>query len=265
MKKIIIKKAFMAAKQKWPNLQLDEKEYYDRVKSVNMNPDKMVLEDMYLAMCIKDMGSDAMDIFFRQYEEYIKKAVMRVVRNEVLAEDISQEFLLILPQKIKSYKGTGSLFGWLGIVVPNYSRDCMRKEKYNVPFEPDMVKSATLFNEHSNIKECNDLLKNLISESLDILKHDWQIMIKCKYLKELSNREIAATVLKVKEYTVSKWLKKAHSRLEKQIFKIAVSMGSDVRTTLSHCLELLKNHPKYMDFSSVFESISEKISNLDKS
>jgi len=69
---------------------------------------------------------------FRLYKMYYKamySVSLRIVNNEVEAEDIMQEAFLSVFRKIKTYKGEVSFGAWLKKVVVNRSLDYLKKKK----------------------------------------------------------------------------------------------------------------------------------------
>ena len=69
---------------------------------------------------------------FRLYKLYYKamySVSLRIVNNEVEAEDIMQEAFLSAFRKIKTYKGEVSFGAWLKKIVVNRSLDYLKKKK----------------------------------------------------------------------------------------------------------------------------------------
>lgn len=69
---------------------------------------------------------------FRLYKLYYKamySVSLRIVNNEVDAEDIMQEAFLKAFRKIKTYKGEVSFGAWLKKIVVNRSLDYLKKRK----------------------------------------------------------------------------------------------------------------------------------------
>ena len=69
---------------------------------------------------------------FRLYKLYYKSMYsvsLRIVNNEVEAEDIMQEAFLKAFRKIKTYKGEVSFGAWLKKIVVNRSLDYLKKRK----------------------------------------------------------------------------------------------------------------------------------------
>ena len=69
---------------------------------------------------------------FRLYKLYYKamySVSLRIVNNEVEAEDIMQEAFLSAFRKIKTYRGEVSFGAWLKKIVVNRSLDYLKKRK----------------------------------------------------------------------------------------------------------------------------------------
>lgn len=72
---------------------------------------------------------------FRLYKVYYKamySVSLRIVNNEVEAEDIMQEAFLSAFRKIKTYKGEVSFGAWLKKIVVNRSLDYLKKRKFQL-------------------------------------------------------------------------------------------------------------------------------------
>ena len=104
-----------------------------------------------------------------------------VITDRDVAEDICQQFMLVLPHKISKYRGTGSLLGWLGIVIANFSIDCKRKIKYHDSIDAVLDSRAFETDDHLEIESCNQYIICLLTEAISILKPEWQLMLSCKY------------------------------------------------------------------------------------
>ncbi|MCP4106035.1 MAG: sigma-70 family RNA polymerase sigma factor [Desulfobacteraceae bacterium] len=240
MAKDLTEKAYIKAQIRWPGINADFREYRKRIEASGANPEKMAIEDIYLALALSNASPVALDLFYRQYAGYIHNVSMRVVKKKEFAEDIVQQFVLELPKRILKYRGIGSLYGWLGMVIPNYSRDYLRKIKnYELLDSVPDISAYDSCDEQLDIEYCNELLKEILPKAVDMLKNDWQLMIQCKFFDGLTNREIASAVLKTKEHNVSKWLKKALAKMEKRLINLATEKGPDGKVNLFHCLKLL--------------------------
>ncbi len=252
-----IKTAYEKARNRWPGLSVEIDRLRNRVKSAEKEPEKMAVEDLYLSLAIEDRNPKAMEIFYREYSAYIRNLSLRKVKNPDMAEDIMQEYISELPERIIKFKGSGTLYGWLAFAIPNYAIDYLRKIKYYDEISPETPapSSAADADIQPDIENCKGFFHQLFTESMKGLKSDWQLMIHCSFFDRLTNREIAQTVLKTPEYNISKWMKRALTKLKKGMEISAKAFGNHGRETLAHCFEVLKEFPDYFDLSGIFGKI----------
>ncbi|MEZ4528643.1 MAG: sigma-70 family RNA polymerase sigma factor [Desulfobacterales bacterium] len=252
--------AYENAKRKWPGLPPDCDRLRERVSAAGKEPEKMPVEDLFLAISIEDGNPLALEIFFREYGPYIRNLCMKVVKNPDTADDILQQFVSELPRRISKYKGTGTLYGWLAFVIRNYSIDWLRKDryaKYQDEISPEIAAPACASDAdiHPDIEKCRGFFHQIFSEAMKKLKPDWQLLIRCSFFDGLTNREIAQTVLKTPEYNISKWMKKALAQVKKGMETSVRTFGTSGRETLNHCFEVLTDYPDYFDLSGIFRQM----------
>ena len=66
-----VREAYSRAGEKWPSLKVRFDRFRARVKKSDMPPEKMALEDLYLALPLENGDPEALDIFYRLYSDYI--------------------------------------------------------------------------------------------------------------------------------------------------------------------------------------------------
>ncbi|MGE0087715.1 MAG: RNA polymerase sigma factor [Desulfococcaceae bacterium] len=255
-----VKAAYENAKRKWPGLSADCDRLRERVAAAGKDAEKMAVEDLVLAMTLEANDPLALEIFFREYGSYIRNICLRVVKNPDTADDIRQQFILDIPKKISKFRGTGSLYGWLGMVISNYCTDWLRKNKYTkyqdeIPPEMAAPASASDADIQPDIEKCRGFFFQIFSEAMKKLKADWQLMIRCSFFDGLTNREIAQTVLKTPEYNISRWMGRALAQVKTGMETSARAFGTNCRETLIHCFEVLKEYPDYFDLSGIFRKM----------
>ncbi len=134
-KKTTTEKAYKEAQKRWPGIHVDFGQFRKRVEAADAKPEKMALEDLYLAVALGNESNEALELFYDEYSNYIQQISMKVVKKEEFAGDIAHEFILKLSSKIMKYNGTASLKGWLRMVVPTFSIDCLREIKHYDSFD----------------------------------------------------------------------------------------------------------------------------------
>ncbi|MCP4348879.1 MAG: sigma-70 family RNA polymerase sigma factor [Desulfobacterales bacterium] len=238
VKKTTTEKAYKEAQKRWPGVHVDFGQFRKRVEAADAKPEKMALEDLYLAVALGNESNEALKLFYDEYSNYIQQISMKLAKKKEFAEDIMHEFILELPNKIMKYNGTASLKGWLRMVVYSFSIDCLRKIKHFDSSDCIADEVAESYYDQLDIEYCNKLFNEILPKAMEVLKDDWQLMIQCKFYDGLTNREIAATVLKTNEYNISKWLKKAFIKMRKRLINLAAETGPDGKENLFECLKL---------------------------
>gem|GEM_PF-2482212 len=235
-----IKKAYSRAREKWPGLKITFERFKtyieDKHREANeakkiIKIEKMAVEDLYLAMALSDKAPLALELFHCEYRAYIRNVTVRAVGNNEHIEDILQQFELEIPGRIKKYRGTGSLYGWLGMVAPNFARDHLRKIRYTEPVKENIPAPD---NDEYDIRECNELFREIFPRVMNGLKTDWQLIVRHKYSDGLTNRETAA-LLKTHESYISKLLNK---KILPKMKKGLLNLSGD-RDALLECLKLI--------------------------
>lgn len=239
----VVLKKYNDAKKRWCQLHVDFERFKQHVESSGKEPDKLVLEDIYIALSLRDASPGGLDTFYREYGNDIRKISLKIVKKEEFADDILQEFMIEIQRKIVNYRGICSLRGWLYTVVKFYSIDYLRKIKSYEPLDNVPEKHAEDISEHLDMKYCAQFFKEIIPKAIHILKDEWQLLIRAKFFEGLSNREIATIILKTQEYNISRWLQKALEKMKKHLLKLA----DEKKNLISECLELFENKG-YFDF-----------------
>ena len=249
-----VRKAHRLARKKWPDVHIGLEEFKAYVeikrkeivcsKSGPVRYEKMALEDIYVALAVSERNPIMLAFYYREYGNYIRHVSLHVVKATDMAEDILQQFMLELPKKIRKYRGAGSLYGWTGGVISNFSKDYLRKIRHYEPLETvrDMPSSAPYeqpdIEDQFDIEECRKLFSDILPKAIAVLKKNWQLTVLFR-LDGLSNREIAA-LLKTGEYNISKWLKKAFAKMRKRLLNLASETGPDGEDNLLECLKLVE-------------------------
>ncbi|HYQ59146.1 MAG TPA: sigma-70 family RNA polymerase sigma factor [Draconibacterium sp.] len=106
---------------------------------------------------------------FQLYKLYYKamySVCLRILNDEMEAEDVMQEAFLNAFSKLNSYKGEVSFGAWLKRIVVNRSLDYLKKRK--VHFEEVNERTAQIPEYQTEIKQVDDkILKQAIQELPD--------------------------------------------------------------------------------------------------
>ena len=130
---------------------------------------------------------------FKIYKLYYKamyNSSLRIVKDELEAEDIMQEAFLSAFKNIKKYKGEVSFGAWLKRIVINRSLDSLKKKKLELfPLENELYKLKD--EEHSyNVEENKEQIE-LIKNTIDLLPTGYRIILSLYLLEGYDHEEIA--------------------------------------------------------------------------
>ena len=111
---------------------------------------------------------------------------LRIVNDEMEAEDVMQESFLKAFKKIDTYKGEVSFGAWLKKIVINRSLDCLKKRK--VKFEEITQKTAEVIDYQMEIKEVDlEAVKKAIHE----LPDGYRVVLSLYLLEGYDHEEIS--------------------------------------------------------------------------
>jgi RNA polymerase sigma-70 factor (ECF subfamily) len=71
----------------------------------------------------------AFDEFYRRHAQVTYNLILRIVRDQSLADDIAQETFWQVWKKAAAYKGDGQVVAWLYRIARNKSLDALRRQK----------------------------------------------------------------------------------------------------------------------------------------
>jgi RNA polymerase sigma factor (sigma-70 family) len=252
-----VKDLFIAAAESNPGVFVEYPRFAARVKSCGVPFARIVPEDFYLAVAIENGSQTGWGVFYARYKNYVLNGVRRIVSDPEVADEITQDFLAKVPERIRKYNGSVSFRGWLAMVVPNYARNYIaRHHKPSVALDADASdneeihaamegllsdegEQARRLRQRIDKTKCGELFKSILPDALDSLDSRWKLLLKLKYFDALSSRVIARTVFKTKENTVAKWLPRAYHQLEKRLLKVAWEKWHKTKEDLLECIALL--------------------------
>jgi len=171
------------------------------------------------------------DALFELCEKIAKSVLFRttfILNNPSDAEDVSQEVLIRVCEKIHSLREPKAFKVWLGCIVTNEVRRCMtRKVKLGDILNIDdlievamEVKDDFLPQEHAEIEESRETVMGII-KSLPVRQREAVIL---RYYDGLSVTEVAK-VMNIAKQNASRYLALAFEKLRSKLKESAVSTG----------------------------------------
>lgn len=151
---------------------------------------------------------------FQLYKLYYKtmySVSMRIINDEMEAEDVMQEAFLSAFEKIDTYKGEVSFGAWLKKIVINRSLDHLKKKR--VKFEEVTEKTERIPDYQMEIKEVD---VNQIKKAIQQLPDGYRVVLSL-YLIEGYDHEEISQILEISNSASRTQLLRAKNKLREQL------------------------------------------------
>ena len=157
---------------------------------MNTKPD-----DYYIEQTLSG-NVNAFAFLVERYQRMVYTLVIRILKNNEEAEEISQDVFVKVYQKLESFKGDSKFSTWLYRIAYFTSLDELKKKKRTVSVddieqipnsELGMVKDALSYIHDKQRKE-------IISDAIKKLKEDEQVILTLYYFEDQSLKEISKVV-----------------------------------------------------------------------
>lgn len=151
---------------------------------------------------------------FQLYKLYYKtmySVSMRIINDEMEAEDVMQEAFLNAFKKMDTYKGEVSFGAWLKKIVVNRSLDYLKKKK--VKFEEVNEKTAQIPDYPMEIKEVD---VNVIKNAIQDLPDGYRVVLSL-YLIEGYDHEEISQILGISNSSSRTQLLRAKNKLKEKL------------------------------------------------
>jgi len=126
---------------------------------------------------------------FQLYKLYYKamfSVSLRIVNDQMEAEDVMQEAFLSAFKKIESYKGEVSFGAWLKRIVVNRSLDYLKKRK--VQFEEVNERTAQIAESHMDTRELD---AKVLKQSIQELSDGYRVVLSLYLIEGYDHEEIS--------------------------------------------------------------------------
>ncbi len=144
------------------------------------------MSDLELARAAVDQ-LDAFGELVRRHQDFVFGAVLRVVKNRALAEDVAQEAFIRAFRALESFRGDAQVRSWLYRIATNLALNAVtRQREYasdNMPERPVSFGPAT---EH----ETEEMRKHM-REAIESLSEDLRGPLVLREYHDMSYQEIA--------------------------------------------------------------------------
>ncbi|MCT4639139.1 MAG: sigma-70 family RNA polymerase sigma factor [Bacteroidales bacterium] len=164
---------------------------------VNENLSKKAQYDLQLVEAAKTGDEKAFAELMNKYKDAIYFMLLKIVRNEEDADDLTIEAFGKAFNKIGKYTPNFAFSTWLFKIATNNCIDYMRKKRaVTVPIEngdSDYPVIRDLSDQQMNPEEhlIKKQKKKILQSVVDQLKPRYKILVELRYFKEFSYQEIA--------------------------------------------------------------------------
>ena len=148
---------------------------------------------------------------YRLYYKAMYSVCLRIVNNEMEAEDVMQEAFLKAFRKIDTYKGEVSFGAWLKKIVVNRSLDVLKKKK--VQLEEVNERTAQIADYQRETKEVD--IKT-IKDAIQNLPDGYRVVLSL-YLLEGYDHEEISQILGISNSSSRTQLLRAKNKLKEQL------------------------------------------------
>jgi RNA polymerase sigma-70 factor (ECF subfamily) len=219
------------------------------------------LNDLVLARACAAGNERAWERFVALYEQTLIRAAVAIAGNETVGRDLARQLYAELyglttrdGQRrcpLQSYRGRGSLIGWLRTTLAQRHVDHFRRNRREEPLEDFDAPAAEP--EPAQRPAELDLLRNAVEEALRRQDAELRFLLASYYIDGRTLAEIAR-VIRVHEATVSRKLHRAIDGVRKQVLRnlensglsrraAQEALGADPRDLDLQLKNLLQNPP----------------------
>ena len=158
---------------------------------------------------------------FQIYKLYYKamyNTSLRIVNNNMEAEDIMQESFLSAFEKIETYSGTVSFGAWLKKIVINRSLDALGKRKAVFEDIESHIGIRDDSPDETSRKEEIDLKVEEVKEAIERLPDGYRVILSLYILEGYDHDEISE-ILNISSSTSRSQLSRAKQKLLGELYK----------------------------------------------
>lgn len=182
-------------------------------------------DDGDLVERLKRRDQQAMAVLYDRYGRLTYSIILRIVRNEAVAEDLMQETFFRIWNRVQAFDPEkGALGPWILTVARNRSIDHLRSiqgKTMESAFELEKMEHPALFdNLESGILNMDRI--KILRSAFDKLNPNQRMVIELAYYEGLSQTEISER-LKQPLGTVKTWVRTALKALRDEIGEAAVA------------------------------------------
>ncbi len=171
-----------------------------------------------LIALLKESNAESFSYLYDNYSGALFGAILKVISDQTLAEDILQEVFVKIWNNIQSYDSSkGRLFTWMINIARNHTIDTTRSKGYK---KQSLIQNSEYSvyesGAQSEIRESFDAIG--IRKQVNLLKEDHQQLIDMAYFNGFTQKEISDQ-LSIPIGTVKSRMRAAVIELKKIVFR----------------------------------------------
>lgn len=189
----MIKKIAKTFRKNYPK----NKKYFRNVCNIDILPSSLNQKNKRLNTLYKNIHQEIIDqcregsqkAQFQLYKLYYKamfNVSLRIVNDQMEAEDVMQEAFLSAFKKIDTYKGEVSFGAWLKRIVVNRSLDCLNKRK--VQFEAINERTTEIAESRMDTRELD---ARVLKQSILELSDGYRVVLSLYLIEGYDHEEIS--------------------------------------------------------------------------
>ncbi|HTM15365.1 MAG TPA: sigma-70 family RNA polymerase sigma factor [Terracidiphilus sp.] len=192
------------------------------------------LPDLVLASACADGNERAWAYFMAAYGSQLTRAAIAISGNETVGRDLADAFYAEIygldtregrrKCPLESYRGRGSLIGWLRTTLSQRFIDHYRRRYREEALEDDKHDLSATTSSPELDTAFQRTLRNAIQDALSKLPNEERFLLASYYLDERTLAEIGK-ILNVHEATISRRLKRATEAVRKELLKKLETSG----------------------------------------
>ena len=146
-------------------------------------------DDFELAAAAAAGQLEAFGELVRRHQDFVYGAVLRVVRNPTLAEDISQDCFLRAYRALPDFRGDSQVRSWLYRIAHNLAINAVtRRREYSTEVMPEMIAATAAGPERSAERS---ELAHAMGNAIESLPDDLKAPLVLRELQHMSYEDIA--------------------------------------------------------------------------
>ncbi|UII22730.1 RNA polymerase sigma factor [Fulvivirga ligni] len=149
------------------------------------------IDQSELAMLLKRKDETAMEYLYNNYSQALYGIILRIVTDEKVAEEVTQDAFIKIWDKIDAYDATkGRLFTWMLNLSRNLAIDKLRSKEIKRVQKTDELSNSVYDVERQNLIH-QDIDGIGVKKFLDKLRDEERLIVELIYFKGYTQSEVS--------------------------------------------------------------------------